>query len=55
MAIINYDALIKRAEKLIKNIEDRSNASSIHICNISENIENLKGLIVILHPDCKPD
>lgn len=54
MSIFNYDALIKRAEKLIKRHEDKEKQATIHIINFSDQIDNLAGLVVIRHPDSPP-
>jgi hypothetical protein len=54
---ISYDAILRRAEKVVKRLEGRSSASKIHIVTIDDCIEKLSGLVVILSPnkpDCKP-
>lgn len=44
---MNYDSILKRVRKAVKRIEDRETASSVHIVDIDDNIENLTGLVII--------
>lgn len=46
-----YEALIKRAEKAIKEATMRETPASVHKVTIDNDISELSGLVVILHPD----
>jgi len=48
---MNYDALIKRAKKAIEVAEMKEGASSVHIVTIDDDITELSGLVVVMHPD----
>lgn len=48
---MNYDTLIKRAEKAIKEAETKDTPASVHKVTIDDDITELSGLVVVMHPD----
>lgn len=48
---MNYDALIRRANKLIDKYESRQHESSVHVITSEDKVDGLNGLVIILHPD----
>lgn len=50
---MNYDSILKRANKLIDKAKSRLNISKVHIVNNDSDISKLSGLVIILHPDHK--
>lgn len=48
---MNYDALIKRAKKAINDATKKEQPASVHKVTIDDSIENLAGLVVVMHPD----
>jgi hypothetical protein len=48
---MNYDTLIKRAEKAIKEAEMKDTPASVHKVTIDDDISKLSGLVVVMHPD----
>ena len=48
---MNYDALIKRAQRAIDEAANRDNAASVHKVDINTDIAKMNGLIVVMHPD----
>ena len=51
---MNYDAIIKRLNRVIDKAASRVHGSKVHIVNIDTDISNLAGLIVILAESPKP-
>ena len=48
---MGIESLLNRVRKAIKRIEDRETASTVHICDVDTKLDDLSGLIIILHPD----
>lgn len=48
---MNYDALIKRANKAIDHATMREKPASVHKVTIDDDISELSGLVVVMHPD----
>jgi len=46
-----YDSLIKRANKIIEKAASKVHSSVCHLVDNEADISNLKGLVIILHPD----
>lgn len=44
----NYDNILKRAKKIIKNAQDRENAPKIKIIDESDTMPESNGLVIIL-------
>ena len=44
----NYDNILKRAKKIIKNAQDRENGPKINIINESDSIPDSNGLVIVL-------
>ena len=44
---MNYDSILRRVRKAVKNAEAAKSASSVHIVDINTDIENLVGLVII--------
>jgi len=48
---MNYDQLIKRVNKAIEIAENKDTPASVHKVTIDDDISNLSGLVVVLHPE----
>ena len=46
-----YEALIKRAERAIKEATQKETPASVHRVTIDDDISELTGLVVVMHPD----
>lgn len=52
---MNYDAIVKRANKLIDKAASRVHASKVHIVEFGADVSELSGLVIILAKRPKPD
>ena len=50
---MNYDAIIKRLNKVIDKAASRVHGSKVHIVNFDTDISKLSGLVVILSEPLK--
>jgi len=48
---MNYDALIKRAKKVIEIAKNIAMPAAVHKVSIDDDIAELTGLVVVMHPD----
>ncbi len=45
---MNYDSLIRRANKIIDKVNNKANAPKVYILEADKDTENLNGLVILL-------